>query len=156
MRLRFLPPLARGWVARVGRREGLWTAVLPDGAVVAAAPTRRALAELAERMGGRLAKGAPPKAREIRAHGTSFALGVWKACREIPAGATLTYGQLAGRIGTKSARAIGQALRRNPLAGLIPCHRVVGAGGLGGFAWGAETKSRWLARERRGGHGRVA
>lgn len=156
MRLRFLPALARGWVARVGRREGLWTAVLPDGAVVAAAPTRRALAELARRMGGRLARGAPPPAREFRAHGTAFARRVWKACRKLPAGATLTYGQLAGRVGTGSARATGRALGANPLARVIPCHRVVAARGPGGFAWGAGRKSGWLARERRGGHGRVA
>lgn len=148
MRLRFLPPLAPGWAARVGRLNGLWTAVLPDGAVVAAAPTRVALAELAGRMGGGLAKGAAPAAREFRAHGTAFARAVWKACREIPAGAALTYGQLAERAGAGSARAVGQALKSNPLAVVIPCHRVVAARGLGGFAWGAARKSAWLAREK--------
>lgn len=131
-------------------------AVLSGGAVVAAAPTRRALAELAERMGGELERGGAPIAREIHAHGTAFARAVWNACREIPAGSTLTYGQLAERVGTKSARAVGQALKANPLAGFIPCHRVVAARGAGGFAWGARRKSSWLAREKRRGHGGLA
>lgn len=147
MRLRLLPPLAPGWVGRVGRMGDLRAAILPDGAAVAVAPTRGALAALAARMGGRLERGAAPAPRELRAHGTPFALAVWKACRGIPRGSTATYGEVAGRLGT-GARAVGQALKANPLAGFIPCHRVVAAGGRGGFAWGEERKAAWLEKEK--------
>jgi len=65
--------------------------------------------------------------------GTAFRQRVWQALLGIPAGQTVTYGQLAERLGS-SARAVGQALGDNPLPIVIPCHRVVAAdGGLGGF-----------------------
>ncbi len=76
---------------------------------------------------------------------------VYEAARSIPRGATMTYGGLAVRIGaTGSARAVGQALARNPFAIVVPCHRVVAAGGrIGGFSanGGVVTKSRLLAIE---------
>lgn len=59
----------------------------------------------------------------------------WRACRSIPAGQTRTYGWLAAAAGSPSAvRAAGQAMRRNPLPVIVPCHRVVASTGLGGFA----------------------
>jgi methylated-DNA-[protein]-cysteine S-methyltransferase len=65
--------------------------------------------------------------------GTAFRLRVWDALQGIPAGHSVTYGELAHRLGS-SARAVGQALGDNPLPIVIPCHRVVAAdGGLGGF-----------------------
>ncbi len=76
---------------------------------------------------------------------------VYEAARSIPRGSTLTYGALAARAGAAgSARAVGQALARNPFAILVPCHRVVAAGGrIGGFSanGGVLTKSRLLAIE---------
>ena len=52
----------------------------------------------------------------------------------VPAGATITYGELARRIGCRSAQAVGQALKRNPFAPVVPCHRVVAAdGSIGGY-----------------------
>jgi O-6-methylguanine DNA methyltransferase len=76
---------------------------------------------------------------------------VYEAARSIPPGATMTYGALAARIGAAgSARAVGQALARNPFAIVVPCHRVVAAGGrIGGFSanGGVLTKSRLLAIE---------
>ena len=82
---------------------------------------------------------------------------VYEAARGIPRGATATYGDLAARIGAAgSARAVGQALARNPFAIAVPCHRVVAAGGrIGGFSanGGVATKSRLLAIE---GHGQSA
>lgn len=79
--------------------------------------------------------------------GTPYQQRVWRALQHIPAGHTLTYGQLAKRLHT-SPRAIGNACRQNPLPLLIPCHRVVAATGLGGFA-GKTTGAplalkRWL------------
>ncbi|HXW96225.1 MAG TPA: methylated-DNA--[protein]-cysteine S-methyltransferase [Gemmatimonadales bacterium] len=80
-----------------------------------------------------------------------FERSVYQAAREIPAGHLLTYGELADRLGLPgAARAVGRALGRNPFAIIVPCHRVVAAGGAtGGFSayGGATTKSRLLAIE---------
>lgn len=65
---------------------------------------------------------------------TPFQRRVYLALLDVPFGQTITYGELATRIGCRSARAVGQALRRNPFAPHVPCHRVVASGGaLGGF-----------------------
>ena len=65
---------------------------------------------------------------------TPFQRRVYLALLDVPAGTTITYGELAKRIGCRSAQAIGQALRRNPFAPDVPCHRVVAANGsLGGY-----------------------
>lgn len=65
---------------------------------------------------------------------TSFQRRVYLALLDVPAGATITYGELARRIGCGSAQAVGQALKRNPFAPEVPCHRVVAAdGSLGGY-----------------------
>ena len=79
--------------------------------------------------------------------GTAFQRRVWGLMTEIPYGQTVTYGQLAKRLGeTMSAQAAGQAAGKNPIAIIIPCHRVVGAKGqLTGYAWGIERK-QWLLR----------
>lgn len=77
--------------------------------------------------------------------GTEFQQTVWAALRAIPVGHTITYTELAERIGKPSAtRAVGTANGRNPLGVIIPCHRVVAIGGkLGGYAGGLPRK-RWL------------
>lgn len=65
---------------------------------------------------------------------TPFQRRVYLALLDVPSGTTITYGELAERIGCRSAQAIGQALRRNPFAPEVPCHRVVAAdGSLGGY-----------------------
>ena len=82
-------------------------------------------------------------------HGTLFQRKVWTALSEIPFGATLTYGQLADRLGT-APRALGGACGRNPIPVVIPCHRVLAAGGgLGGYSGidGIETKEFLLRLE---------
>ena len=66
-------------------------------------------------------------------NGTAFQQKVWKALREIPAGKVMTYGELAKKVGS-SARAVGNACRKNPVPVVIPCHRVVSANGPGGYA----------------------
>ena len=82
--------------------------------------------------------------------GTDFQLRVWRALAEIGYGQVLTYGELAGSLGSVHlARAVGQAANRNPLPIFIPCHRLVGAGGwIGGFAPGVELKKVLLEHER--------
>lgn len=83
--------------------------------------------------------------------GTAFQQRVWQALRDIPAGSTATYTDIAGRIGSpKSVRAVAQACAANALAVAIPCHRVVrNDGGLSGYRWGVERKRALLQREAR-------
>ena len=83
--------------------------------------------------------------------GTAFQWKVWKALTEIPPGETRSYGEIAKRIGAPgSARAVGRACATNQAAGVIPCHRAVGAtGALTGYRWGVARKERLLAEERR-------
>ena len=81
--------------------------------------------------------------------GTDFQKAVWQELLKIPYGETTTYGQLAQHLGCRSAQAVGQAVRRNPIAIIIPCHRVMGAdGGLVGYAYGVDRKRQLLAWER--------
>jgi len=92
---------------------------------------------------------APSEACPIRPQGTPFQLRVWAALQSIPPGETRTYGQIAEQIGApRAARAVGAAVGANPIAWLIPCHRVLPAqGGLGGFRWGTHRKRAMLAAE---------
>ena len=82
--------------------------------------------------------------------GTAFQQRVWRALQAIPSGATLSYAELARRVGMpRGARAVARAVATNPLALAIPCHRVVASdGGIGGYRWGVARKRRLLARER--------
>jgi AraC family transcriptional regulator of adaptative response/methylated-DNA-[protein]-cysteine methyltransferase len=83
--------------------------------------------------------------------GTAFQHRVWQALREIPAGRTVSYSELAERIGLpKAVRAVAAACAANRIAVAIPCHRVVrNDGGLSGYRWGVERKQKLLARESR-------
>ena len=85
----------------------------------------------------------------MEARGTAFQKSVWKEMSRIPYGKTLTYAQIAKRIGKpKAVRAVGTACGKNPLLVLIPCHRVVGSnGGLGGYSAGIPKKVWLLAHE---------
>lgn len=85
----------------------------------------------------------------MKLRGTSFQRRVWAVLRTIPPGRTLTYGELASKLDT-GARAIGGACRANPCPIVVPCHRVVAANGLGGFAGDITGRKlevkRWLLR----------
>jgi methylated-DNA-[protein]-cysteine S-methyltransferase len=83
----------------------------------------------------------------VRTGGTAFQRTVWAALRAIPTGETRSYGQLAAAIGApKAVRAAGLANGQNPVAVIVPCHRVIGANGtLTGYAGGLERK-RWLLK----------
>jgi methylated-DNA-[protein]-cysteine S-methyltransferase len=93
----------------------------------------------------------------VQTAGTPFQREVWRALREIPCGTTISYGELAERIGRPSAvRAVGLANGSNPIGVVVPCHRVIGANGsLTGYGGGIERKrwllehecNRWLADE---------
>jgi methylated-DNA-[protein]-cysteine S-methyltransferase len=81
--------------------------------------------------------------------GTDFQKACWQALREIPYGATCTYGELARKVRRPSAfRAVGQANHRNPVAIIVPCHRVVGSDGtLTGYGGGLDIKEKLLRLE---------
>jgi methylated-DNA-[protein]-cysteine S-methyltransferase len=82
--------------------------------------------------------------------GTPFQLRVWRELRNIPHGQTISYGELARRVGSpKGSRAVGLANGANPISIVIPCHRVIGSNGkLTGYGGGLENKERLLALER--------
>jgi methylated-DNA-[protein]-cysteine S-methyltransferase len=86
----------------------------------------------------------------MQPQGTPFQLAVWKCLTEIPYGETISYGELAKRVGNpKAARAVGAANGANPLPIVVPCHRVIGANGkLTGFGGGLPTKEKLLALEK--------
>ncbi|GAA4048830.1 methylated-DNA--[protein]-cysteine S-methyltransferase [Agromyces indicus] len=81
--------------------------------------------------------------------GDDFQQAVWRMLRDIPYGQTVTYGELAARLGDRNlARRVGNAVGRNPISIVVPCHRVVGAdGSLTGYAGGFERKHRLLELE---------
>jgi methylated-DNA-[protein]-cysteine S-methyltransferase len=82
---------------------------------------------------------------ELDLAGTPFQVEVWHALLDIPFGETISYGELARRIGRPAAvRAVGSANGRNPVSIIVPCHRVIGSNGtLTGYGWGTDNK-RWL------------
>ena len=86
---------------------------------------------------------------ELYLEGTSFQQKVWKALLEIPAGTCSTYARIAMETDhPKAVRAVGTAVGANPIAYLIPCHRVIRTdGGLGGYRWGLDIKKKILAFE---------
>ena len=154
---------AWGWVGVAATARGVARVVLPGGR------GRRALRDL-EQMGeakppARAAAHARKAEREIQAYLAGrlrrltvavdlagvppFHRKVLLAERRISYGRTATYGELASRVGRPgAARAVGQALARNPVPLVVPCHRVVSAGGrLGGFGGGLSLKRRLLALE---------
>ena len=90
----------------------------------------------------------PCNVPRLNPQGTAFQKRVWTALLTIPYGETLSYGEIAKMVGCKSAQAVGQAVGANPIALLIPCHRVIAAHGkLGGYEYGIEIKKRLLDLE---------
>jgi methylated-DNA-[protein]-cysteine S-methyltransferase len=137
-------------------RAGRLTHLVMDGQAHAAAPpagSRRddtafagVAGQLAEYFAGERTEFDVP--RELS--GTEFQRAVWAQLSAIPYGETISYGELARRVGSpKASRAVGSANGRNPVAVIVPCHRVVAAdGGLGGYGGGSDRKVLLLDLER--------
>lgn len=93
----------------------------------------------------------PPRGLDVPLdmRGTQFQRKVWQALREIPVGSTVSYSDIANRIGAPTAaRAVAEACAANPLAVVVPCHRVIKKDGTAsGYRWGAERKRALLAKE---------
>ena len=80
--------------------------------------------------------------------GTDFRVKVWNALRKIPYGETASYGEIARAVGVpRGARAVGNAVKSNPMLIIVPCHRVVAAGGIGGFTPGLDLKRKLMSIE---------
>lgn len=105
--------------------------------------------EVCERVTGLVCEGAPVPDFALEEVGTEFDRLVWSAIRQIPFGGTVSYSELAERIGRSgSQRAVAGALGRNPVAVLVPCHRVISAdGSLGGYRWGTACKRALIEAE---------
>ena len=86
---------------------------------------------------------------DLEFSGTPFQNKVWKELQQVPFGEVISYQELASRIGGKRyARAVGGAVHKNPFLLIVPCHRVVGSHGLGGFACGTSIKEYLLNHEK--------
>lgn len=86
---------------------------------------------------------------QLNPQGTPFQQKVWQELLKIPYGETTTYGAIAKHINCRSAQAVGQAIHCNPIAIIIPCHRVIGAdGSLTGYASGLDRKEKLLRLEK--------
>ena len=121
------------------------------GGSTAGAVAQAAAAELHAYFTGDLTKFTIPLDPSATAGASRFRRSVWEALLTIGYGQTVTYGQLASLIGSpKAARAVGGALNANPVPVIVPCHRVVAAAGIGGFAGPLELKQRMLDLEQRG------
>lgn len=94
-------------------------------------------------------RGGQDQPLHVAVKGTNFQIQVWQALLRIPCGTLTTYGDIATAIGKpKAARAVGTAIGANPVAWLIPCHRVIRESGeCGGYRWGIERKWALIARE---------
>jgi len=148
---------ALGYVAIARTAKGLAAAFIGDDAMRLAdhmeerfADAERSEAdELTQRVVDALDSAIDDPSIPVDPSGTDFQKAVWRALREIPAGATVTYSELARRIGRPdSVRAVASACGANPIAVIVPCHRVIGKdGSLTGYAWGIDKKRMLLERE---------
>lgn len=150
-----LTPAGTLWVAAT--TDGICRAVFSDEADVARhalqARWPEAVWQADERVAATLVQAFlnpdPALALTLQVEGSAFQLQVWQALLQIPPGATCSYLDLALQLGRpQSARAVGNAVGANPVACLIPCHRVLPrSGGVGGYRWGAARKQQLLALE---------
>jgi methylated-DNA-[protein]-cysteine S-methyltransferase len=144
-----------GPLTLVGRGGRLTNLVMVDQAHAVAPPpdSRRddaAFAEVAAQLAEYFAGDRTDFDVPLELGGTEFQRRVWAQLRCIPYGETISYGELARRVGNpRASRAVGLANGRNPVAVIVPCHRVVAAdGGLGGYGGGSARKIHLLDLER--------
>lgn len=149
-----------GWVGILGSDSGLMSTTLPQPSareaerrlgdrLKAAVPLEKPFTDLIERLKGYFAgqRVSFPDALDLSS-ATNFQRQVWRLVRLIPYGETRSYSWVAEQLGKAgAARAVGQALARNRLPIIIPCHRVVSDGGLGGYSGGLVVKKSLLHLE---------
>lgn len=120
----------------------------PKEAPKEAVPTPPIIAETIQWLDEYFAGKRPCNVPRLNPQGTAFQKRVWTALFTIWFGQTKTYGEIARMVDCRSAQAVGQAVGRNPIALIIPCHRVIAAHGqIGSYAYGTEIKKRLLDLE---------
>jgi AraC family transcriptional regulator, regulatory protein of adaptative response / methylated-DNA-[protein]-cysteine methyltransferase len=121
----------------------------PEGDVT---DCRQALTDVLEKVNRVIEEPGFDPAIPLDLRGTPYEVEVWSMLRAIPAGETTNYGTLAGKLGTRDAREVTEAIACNPIAVLVPCHRVIKKdGSISGYRWGVRRKRELLAREQRSG-----
>ena len=121
---------------------------VPKEAPKEAVPTPPIIAETIQWLDDYFASKRPCNVPRLNPQGTTFQKRVWQALFTIPYGETLSYGEIAQMVDCRSAQAVGQAVGANPIALIIPCHRVIAAHGKkGGYEYGIEIKKRLLELE---------
>ena len=122
-------------------------AATPQDGIVDETANREYTRQIAEYFDGRRVRFDLP----LDVSGTTFQTAVWRELCEIPYGETRSYGEIAARIGKPgAARAVGMANNENPIAVIVPCHRVIGRdGSLTGYAGGIHLKKKLLSLEKR-------
>ncbi|MCB2216555.1 methylated-DNA--[protein]-cysteine S-methyltransferase [Desulfofustis glycolicus] len=154
-------PCFLGWVAVAMTERGICAIELGDDRQAVSAQLRRhfpkaRLADVGPEFSSIVAEvitllETPPKTIDLTLdiQGTAFQQQVWQFLRQIPPGSTVSYGEVAHRLGRpRAARAVAGACAANRLAVVVPCHRVISSNGsLGGFRWGIDRKRTLLHRE---------
>ena len=135
--------------ALTGLRFGCEKAsAVPIEAPKAAAITIPIIAETIQWLDDYFAGKRPCNVPRLNPQGTAFQKRVWTALLTIPYGETVSYGEIARMVDCRSAQAVGQAVGANPIALIIPCHRVIAAHGkIGGYEYGIEIKKKLLELE---------
>jgi len=108
------------------------------------------LKSVVEAIGGAIEKPAAGCDLPLDLRGTPDEIRIWSLLRDIPAGQTTSYGALAAKFGTRDAREVTAAIANNPIAVIVPCHRVIKKdGSISGYRWGVRRKRALLEREQR-------
>jgi AraC family transcriptional regulator of adaptative response/methylated-DNA-[protein]-cysteine methyltransferase len=132
-----------------GRRAALEDALrlrFPDAELVA---DQDGLSEILDQIGQVIEQPEVDLKIPLDLRGTSYQVGVWRMVIDTPMGETTTYGALAAKLGTRDARDVTEAIGANPIAILVPCHRVIKKdGSISGYRWGVRRKRALLDRER--------
>jgi AraC family transcriptional regulator of adaptative response/methylated-DNA-[protein]-cysteine methyltransferase len=119
----------------------------PEGDVI---DSQGRLSDVLERVNGRFEEPGFDPAVPLDLRGTPYEVEVWSMLRAIPLGKTTNYGALAAKLSTRDAREVTEAIAYNPIAVLVPCHRVIkNDGSISGYPWGFKRKRELLAREQR-------
>jgi AraC family transcriptional regulator of adaptative response/methylated-DNA-[protein]-cysteine methyltransferase len=140
------------WVSLGDSEEDVQHALAREYPNAEAIRRDRKLAGMVRQVLSLLTPRAPRPALPLDIRATAFQRLVWDALRHVPPGGTVSYAELARRIGRpRAVRAVARAVACNPVALVIPCHRVIRSdGAIGGYRWGVERKRRLLAMERAG------
>ncbi|SEA61794.1 methylated-DNA--[protein]-cysteine S-methyltransferase [Alkalimonas amylolytica] len=149
-------PSPFGSILICANSQGITAIRLLSSEVALASPTSALLKEAAKQLENYFLGALQHFSIPLAPAGTAFQQQVWQALRQIPFGATCSYQQIANAIGNpKAVRAVGMANSRNPVAIVIPCHRVIGANGqLTGYAGGLDKKAWLLQHEQQPGQTR--